>query len=285
MKKIMFSCMFLIFFITNANIITEFQRDLIIQNNGSILVKEKIKLNFSERKHGIYRNIETGDILYVSNPIVLHNDIISQFSKENFSSGVYTLKIGDPNKYLDNGIQKYEISYILEGAVFLKNNKKYVVTNLFRYWDYPVENFTATISYEDGTILNIRDFDIKNTYGSETLYSRQEGNKIEITGKMLSKTITDFKVEINNSNVKNVNVDFSKKTQEDKANDMPLIIFGTLVLGFLLLIIGHVYSKNEDNNDDSNKTTSTYHYNSNDFEDDFSGGSFSGGGFSGGGGW
>ena len=281
MKKIMFSCMFLIFFITNANIITEFQRDLIIQNNGSILVKEKIKLNFSERKHGIYRNIETGGILYVSNPIVLHNDTISQFLKENFSSGVYTLKIGDPNKYLDNGIQKYEISYILEGAVFSKNNKKYVVTNLFRYWDYPVENFTATISYEDGTMLNMRDFDIKNTYGSETLYPKQEENKIEITGKMLSKTITDFKVEINNSNVKNVNVEFSKKTQEDKDANMPFIILGSLVLGFLLLIIGHVNSQNEDNNVDSDTTSS---YSSSDFDDDFDGG-FSGGGFSGGGGW
>ena len=281
MKKIMFSCMFLIFFITNANIITEFQRDLIIQNNGSILVKEKIKLNFSERKHGIYRNIETGGILYVSNPIVLHNDTISQFLKENFSSGVYTLKIGDPNKYLDNGIQKYEISYILEGAVFSKNNKKYVVTNLFRYWDYPVENFTATISYEDGTMLNIRDFDIKNTYGSETLYPKQEENKIEITGKMLSKTITDFKVEINNSNVKNVNVEFSKKTQEDKDANMPFIILGSLVLGFLLLIIGNVNSQNEDNNVDSDTTSS---YSSSDFDDDFDGG-FSGGGFSGGGGW
>lgn len=96
---------------------------------------------------------------------------------------------------------------------------------------------------------------------------------------MLSKTITDFKVEINNSNVKNVNVEFSKKPQEDKANDIPLIIFGSLVLGFLLLIIGHVNSKNEDNNDDSNKTISTYHYNSSDFDDDFDGG------FSGGGGW
>lgn len=273
--------MFLIFFITNANIITEFQRDLIIQNNGSVLVKEKIEINFSEKKHGIYRNIETGGILYVSNPIVLHNDMISQFIKENYLSGVYTLKIGNPNKYLDKGIQKYEISYILEGAVFLKNNKKYVVTNLFRYWDYPVENFTATISYEDGTILNIRDFNIKNTYGSETLYSKQEGNKIEITGKMLSKTITDFKVEINNSNVKNINVDFSKKTQEDKATDIPLIIFGSLVLGFLLLIIGHVNSKIEDNNVDSDTTSS---YSSSDFDDDFDGG-FSGGSFSGGGGW
>lgn len=281
MKKIMFSCMFLIFLIANASIITEFQRDLIIQNNGSILVKEKIEINFSEKKHGIYRNIETGGILYVSNPIVLHNDMISQFIKENYLSGVYTLKIGDPNKYLDNGIEKYEISYILEGAVFLKNNKKYLVTNLFRYWDYPVENFKATISYEDGTILNIKDFDIKNTYGSETLYPKQEGNKIEITGKMLSKTITDFKVEINNSNVKNVNVDFSKKTQEDKATDIPLIIFGSLVLGFLLLIIGHVNSKNEDNNVDSDTTSS---YSSSDFDDDFDGG-FSGGGFSGGGGW
>lgn len=281
MKKIMFSCMFLIFLIANASIITEFQRDLIIQNNGSILVKEKIEINFSEKKHGIYRNIETGGILYVSNPIVLHNDMISQFIKENFSSGVYTLKIGDPNKYLDNGIQKYEISYILEGAVFLKNNKKYVVTNLFRYWDYPVENFTATISYEDGTILNIRDFDIKNTYGSETLHSKQEGNKIEITGKMLSKTITDFKVEINNSNVKNVNVEFSKKPQEDKDANMPFIILGSLVLGFLLLIIGHVNSKNEDNNVVSDTTSS---YSSSDFDDDFDGG-FSGGGFSGGGGW
>ena len=52
---------------------------------------------------------------------------------------------------------------------------------------------------------------------------------------MLSKTITDFKVEINNSNVKNVNVDFSKKPQEEKAADMSFIILGSLFLGFFIV--------------------------------------------------
>lgn len=57
---------------------------------------------------------------------------------------------------------------------------------------------------------------------------------------------------------------------------MPFIILGSLVLGFLLLIIGHVNSKNEDNNVVSDTTSS---YSSSDFDDDFDGG------FSGGGGW
>ena len=72
MKKIIFCLIVLLSFAVNAEYISNFKREISIRNDGSAFVYETIEYNFGDlRKHGIFRNLETGEISGITNFMAL----------------------------------------------------------------------------------------------------------------------------------------------------------------------------------------------------------------------
>ena len=193
------------------------------------------------------------------------------------SSNVMQFKIGDASKTV-TGTKKYIISYFLENAVRIKNGKKILNINLFRYWDITVKKFEANILYEDGSPISKNDFNILNTNNKKNLDLEQDVNLLKIKGENLLNEIYDIKGEIKNPNV--------QPTEKNKINsvknktgsgDVAVFILGIIALislPFAFMIDDRKTGGNSDSSSDN------LYFNSGSY-----GGGDCGGGFSGGGSW
>lgn len=281
MKKIIFCLIVLLSFIANAEYISNFKREISIRNDGSAFVYETIEYNFGDlRKHGIFRNLETGKISGITNFMaLLENEPVKySVSYNNYSSSnVMQFKIGDASKTVD-GTKKYIISYFLEDAVRIKNGKKILNINLFRYWDVPVEKFEADIHYEDGSPISKNDFNVLKMNNKKVLDLEQDVNLLKIKGENLLNEIYDIKGEIKNPNV--------QPTEKNKINsvknktgsgDVAVFILGIIALISLPFAFMIDDGKTGGNSDSSSNNS---YFNSGSY-----GGGDCGGGYSGGGSW
>ena len=282
MKKIIFCLIVLSSFIANAEYISNFKREISIRNDGSAFVYETIEYNFGDiRRHGIFRNLEVGEISGITNFMALmeNEPIKYSASYNNYgSSNVVQFKVGDASKTVD-GTKKYIISYFLEDAVRIKNGKKILNINLFRYWDVPVEKFEADIHYEDGSLISKNDFNILNTNNKKNLDLEQNMNLLKIKGENFSSEIYDIKGEIKNPNVQPVRKNKISSLQKNKASngDVAVFILGMIALISLPFAIMKDDGKTGGNSDSSSDNS---YFNSGSY-----GGGDCGGGYSGGGSW
>ena len=281
MKKIIFCLIILLSFIVNAEYISNFKREISIRNDGSAFVYETIEYNFGDlRKHGIFRNLETGEISGITNFMALMENEPAKYSVSyNYgSSNVVQFKVGDALKTVD-GTKKYIISYFLEDAVRIKNGKKILNINLFRYWDVPVKKFEADIYYEDGSPISKNDFNILNTNNRKNLDLEQDINLLKIKGENLLIEIYDIKGEIKNPNVQPNEKNKINSVSKNKTGNRDVVVF---ILGIIALISLPFAIMLDDGktggNSDSSSDSSYYDSGS------YSGGDC-GGGFSGGGSW
>ena len=282
MKKIFFCLIVLLSFTVNAEYVSNFKREISIRNDGSAFVYETIEYNFGDfRKHGIFRNLETGKISGITNFMaLLENEPVKySVSYNNYSSSnVMQFKIGDASKTV-SGTKKYIISYFLEDAVRIKNGKKILNINLFRYWDVPVEKFEADIHYEDDSPISKNDFNILNTNSKKVLDLEQDVNLLKIKGENLLDEIYNIKGEIKNLNVQLVekNKTVSVKKNKTANGEIPVFILGIIALislPFAFIIDDRKTGGNSDSSSDSS------YYDSGSYS-----GGDCGGGFSGGGSW
>ena len=95
--------------------IENFQTLIQIHPDSSLTVTETIAVEFTENRHGIFRDIQTKGISINVLGVTDGTGKKRQFQKQNFSEGV-RLKIGDPNVYV-SGKQTYEISYNVKKAI------------------------------------------------------------------------------------------------------------------------------------------------------------------------
>ena len=134
-----------------------------------------------------------------------------------------------------SGRKNFIISYFLEDAVMLKNNKKVVDFNIFRFQDVLTKDFEAIISYEDGTPIFKYNLNLNETEKGGKLILEQEGKTVKASGEMLSQGITNISGELNNPNISII-----KKTNFSNSYDttIPSVTsFGfaiALLISFLL---------------------------------------------------
>lgn len=282
MKKIIFCLIVLLSFTVNAEYISNFKREISIRNDGSAFVYETIEYNFGDlRKHGIFRNLEVGEVSGITNFMALLEDEPAKYSinYNNYgSSNILQFRIGDASKTVA-GTKKYIISYFLEDAVRIKNGKKILNINLFRYWDVPVEKFEADIHYEDGSPISKNDFNILKINNKKVLDLEQDVNLLKIKGENLLNEIYNIEGEIKNPNVwpteKNKN-NFVKKNKTGNG-DVAVFILGIIALislPFAFMIDDGKTGGNSDSSSDNSY-----------FDSGSYGGGDCGGGYSSGGSW
>ena len=95
--------------------IENFQTVIQMHENSTLTVTEIIGVEFTENRHGIFRDIQTEGISIDVLGVTDGTGKKRPFQKQDFSEGV-RLKIGDPNSYV-SGKQTYEISYNVRKAI------------------------------------------------------------------------------------------------------------------------------------------------------------------------
>ena len=282
MKKIIFCLIVLSSFIANAEYISNFKREISIRNDGSAFVYETIEYNFGDiRRHGIFRNLEVGEISGITNFMALLENEPAKYSIDynNYgSSNILQFRIGDASKTV-SGTKKYIISYFLEDAVRIKNGKKILNINLFRYWDVPVKKFEADIHYEDGSSISKNDFNILNINSKKVLNLEQDVNLLKIKGENLLNEIYNIEGEIKNPNVQMIEKNKINSVKKNKTanGDVAVFILGIIALISLPFAIMLDDGKTGGNSDSS--SDNSY------FDSGSYGGGDCGGGYSGGGSW
>ncbi|MDF9866966.1 putative membrane protein YgcG [Bacilli bacterium PM5-3] len=139
-KKILFSLILCFCFVININSIAAdeikiFDITLDVKETGLIHVKQKINMNFSSRRHGIYANIPQ---MYTMNfdgntkryffPISNVSVKKYPFELESELDGV-SIKIGDADKYVSGNV-KYEYEYDIQTRDLKYNDMQMLYFNL-----------------------------------------------------------------------------------------------------------------------------------------------------------
>jgi len=112
---IIFIIFFSFFSITQAEVINNFNSVITVLPDASISIQEKIIYDFEgESKHGIFRTIplvnSKKEKIEINNIFVKDENNLSYPFSTSISSGILSIKIGDPN-ILISGIKEYHISY------------------------------------------------------------------------------------------------------------------------------------------------------------------------------
>lgn len=281
MKKIIFFLIVSLNFIVNAEYISNFKREISIRNDGSAFVYETIEYNFGDlRKHGIFRNLEVNEISGITNFMaLLENEPVKYSVNYNYvSSDVMQFKIGDASEIV-TGTKKYIISYFLEDAVRIKNGKKILNINLFRYWDVPVEKFEADILYEDGSPISKNDFNILKINNKKVLDLEQDMNLLKIKGENFSSEIYDIKGEIKNPNVQLIEKNKISSFQKNKTGNGDVVVFILGIIALISLPFAFMIDNGKTGGNSDSSSDNSY-YDSGSY-----GGGDCGGGYSGGGSW
>lgn len=142
--------------------IQSFDSQVIITRDNVAHIKETIVYDFgASSHHGIYRDIpidyKDGDKNYYLS--VRHNGTVNEKGEKVTAemsevSGSERLKLGDANKTV-TGLHTYIISYTLSPIILQKDGKPFLNLDLLgEGWQVPIEQFTASVSLEDGKMLS-----------------------------------------------------------------------------------------------------------------------------------
>ena len=95
--------------------IQSFHADIQVHENSSLTVTEKIKVKFSQARHGIFRNIDTQGIEVEILDVANQSGSAQPYQLIEAEEGI-EVKIGDPDAYV-NGEQTYQIRYKVYNAI------------------------------------------------------------------------------------------------------------------------------------------------------------------------
>lgn len=151
MKKITFFLLFVFAIpfvpriVFSAEAIPSFDARIVVQENATIEVTERIVYDFGNReRHGIFRNIpysyQAGTETYIADVrSVLVTDEFGEPRpfQEARGNGELELKIGDPEVTV-TGIQTYVLSYIVEGPFLYFDEHDEFYWNVTGYWSQPI---------------------------------------------------------------------------------------------------------------------------------------------------
>ena len=145
--------------------ITSFHSDINIHSDGTVFVKEALKIVFEQPRHGIYREIpfkfrnELGDV--TKTPIdvesVTNDSGIKWKYRVSHEGNVVNIRIGDADTYVE-GEQTYIITYRVSNVIlFLKDHDELYWNVTGNYWQAPISEASARVTLDtEGTIGELR---------------------------------------------------------------------------------------------------------------------------------
>jgi len=141
-----------------AFVIDNFQVDILVQQNSVLQVNEIIDVEFSEKRHGIFRNIP---VKYKNGQGFSYNmklDVLSVTDGDGLSipyqvsrsGGDKVIKIGDPNVEII-GEHQYVIAYeIQKGIRYFDDHDEIYWNPIGTGWPTTIANATSKVIFEDG---------------------------------------------------------------------------------------------------------------------------------------
>jgi len=133
--------------------INRFDTRITMNQDATLFVEETITYNFgSEQKHGIFRMIpvrystDSGTREISLSDIFVGNTLDTPYTYDVSDEGAYTqIKIGDPNVFV-SGVQTYQISYIVTGAInYFEDHDELYWNVTGNEWEIPVGESYATV--------------------------------------------------------------------------------------------------------------------------------------------
>jgi len=157
MKKTIFLISSFVLFLTLSNQayaqeafdITSFQDDITLNPDSTFSVTENIEVNFTQDRHGIFRDLDTQLISAEIKEVLNENDEPWNYTIESFDYGT-RIKIGDANTLI-NGPQTYKIRYDVSGGIrFFEDHDELYWNATGNFWETYIKNASAVIHLPDG---------------------------------------------------------------------------------------------------------------------------------------
>ena len=142
-----------------AFVIETFESHIVVHEDASIVVTEKLKVRFNRERHGIYREIpykyrtEMGETLRMPVKVLgVTNDAGRKLtSKVTTEGSVVNIRIGDADRYV-NGQQTYVITYKVENALGFFDTYDEIYWNVTgNYWETDIDRVVATVSFSQSS--------------------------------------------------------------------------------------------------------------------------------------
>ena len=240
---------FTLFFLNTKSLIaekiTDYNVTVQINKNGTLTVNEVIDYEFDDAaKHGIYRDIPLrskkngADIYksYIKMNSIKRNGLSEEYSTKNFNEGV-RYRVGSADRFVENGVNKYEFNYVIYNAVFEKDGIYQVYFNAIgQFWNVPVERASVIIRFSDGQEIK------KNEIKKLGVYTGSYGGK----GENYDILENDVEIHIATKELEpkngltfmlNLKTDKISPTLADKLRIVYLSNPATIILPFLLLFL------------------------------------------------
>ena len=240
---------FTLFFLNTKSLIAEkitnYDVTVQINKNGTLTVNEVIDYEFDDAaKHGIYRDIplrskKNGvDIYksYIKMNSIKRNGLSEEYSTKNFNEGV-GYRVGSADRFVENGVNRYEFNYVIYNAVFEKDGIYQVYYNAIgQFWNVPVERASVIIRFSDGQ--EIKKNEIKKLEVYTGSYG-EKGENYDILENDVEIHIATKELEPKNglTFMLNLKTDKISPTLADKLRIVYLSNPATIILPFLLLFL------------------------------------------------
>ncbi|BBM43261.1 hypothetical protein JCM16777_1513 [Leptotrichia wadei] len=240
---------FTLFFLNTKSLIAEkitnYDVTVQINKNGTLTVNEVIDYEFDDAaKHGIYRDIplrskKNGvDIYksYIKMNSIKRNGLSEEYSTKNFNEGV-RYRVGSADRFVENGVNRYEFNYVIYNAVFEKDGIYQVYYNAIgQFWNVPVERASVIIRFSDGQ--EIKKNEIKKLEVYTGSYG-EKGENYDILENDVEIHIATKELEPKNglTFMLNLKTDKISPTLADKLRIVYLSNPATIILPFLLLFL------------------------------------------------
>jgi len=136
--------------------IRKFHSDILIHEDSSVIVKERIEVEFHQSKRGIYREIpfryrdEFGKEIITPLTIISVTDDSERPWKYQVKreGSIVHVRIGDPEKYV-KGRQVYILTYRVKNTVlFLEDHDEFYWNVTGNYWKAPIREASAKVKLE-----------------------------------------------------------------------------------------------------------------------------------------
>ena len=240
---------FTLFFLNTKSLIaekiTDYDVAVQINKNGTLTVNEVIDYEFDgAAKHGIYRDIplrskKNGvDIhkSYIKMNSIKRNGLSEEYSTKNFNEGV-RYRVGSADRFVENGVNRYEFNYVIYNAVFEKDGIYQVYFNAIgQFWKVPIERASVIIRFSDGQ--EIKKNEIKKLEVYTGSYG-EKGENYDILENDVEIHIATKELEPKNglTFMLNLKTDKISPTLADKLRIVYLSNPATIILPFLLLFL------------------------------------------------
>ena len=156
--------------------INDFNSEIVISSDSSIMVKETIVVYFLVSRHGIYREIPYKFTDDLGGTVITPLNVISVKDKNGVpwkyqvskAGSIINIKIGDAKKYV-SGFQTYVITYKVKNAIlFLEDHDQLYWNVTGNYWTAPINKASADVYLSvNGAGSGIRASSYVGYYGAD----------------------------------------------------------------------------------------------------------------------